>query len=110
MRRRITAPRRPPPLSNIVDEVYLLANASAPGVSATNNWLTYPQYFGADPAGGGYPIEWSTRSSGSDVLVIYNSAWTNDANAVRRLSRPDRAAASSCRTYSGQPAPSVSLR
>ena len=67
--------------SNLVDEVYLLADASAPGVSATNNWLVYPQHLGADPAGGGYPIEWSTRSSGSDVLVIYNSAWTNDANA-----------------------------
>ncbi|NCA82824.1 MAG: hypothetical protein EOM72_08780, partial [Opitutae bacterium] len=67
--------------SNLVHEVYLLADASAPGVSATNNWLTYPQHLGADPAGGGYPIEWSTRSSGSDVLVIYNSAWTNDANA-----------------------------
>ena len=67
--------------SNIVDEIYLLANSSAPGVSATNNWLAYPQHLGADPDGGEYPIEWNTRSTGSDVLVIYNSAWTNDSNA-----------------------------
>ena len=64
----------------VVDQTYLLAQPNVPGGSTTNSWALYPQYLGNSPDGGGYALAAATVPNGSNVLVVYNSQWTQDVN------------------------------